>query len=330
MLWAILLGFALGLPAGTARALECLPSDGRQIAHFFGEVAGKNTYQQQLNPFWMLQLIPAEHGWDLQLIARDGVDLSQVTPPFRLAPNPRQLYGWHFRNQDNTGPNEGSVNAPQELRLFIFSPALEGTGGFKPSGDGLDREAVNQAEGRGWLRVVDHGLADLAPSQQARMVYLSFEACLSWPKAVTEALARTLVSPELVERLGACGLGADFEIKAYLVPVEIGGDFDGDGALDFAVPIGRRADGKRAVALCRAGTYLDVIGLEGEMGHLTPTYFDRMDWWGLHPKGEVGQGVAEGPPPRLIGDAILLGLEEKSSVLVYWNGQGYAAYWQGD
>ena len=66
------------------------------------------------------------------------------------------------------------------------------------------------------------------------------------------------------------------------------------------------------------------------MGHLTPAYFDRMDWWGLYPKGAVYQGVAEVPPPALIGDAILLGMEEKSSALVYWAGKGNAAYWQGD
>ncbi|MGD9535656.1 MAG: hypothetical protein AB7P52_03440 [Alphaproteobacteria bacterium] len=298
--------------------------------HFYGEAAGKNAYQWPVNPFWTLQLVPAEHGWDLGLIARDGIDLSQVTPPFRLAPNPRQLYGWHFRNQDNTGPNDGSVNAPQALRLFVFSPALEGTGGFKPSADTLDQDVVSQAEGRGWLKVLDYGLADLAPGQQARMVYLAFEACLSWPKAVTEALAQALISPELVERFGACGLPPDYALTAYLTPVELGGDFDGDGTLDLAAPVTRRADGKRALALCRAGTYLDVIGLEGEMGHLMPAYFDRMDWWGLYPKGEVHQGVAEGAPPALTGDAILLGMEEKSSVLLYWDGGRYAAYWQGD
>jgi len=34
----------------------------------------------------------------------------------------------------------------------------------------------------GRLRVVDYGLADLDPGEQARMVYLDFQVCLTWPE----------------------------------------------------------------------------------------------------------------------------------------------------
>ena len=37
-----------------------------------------------------------------------------------LGTNHRLLEGWHFRNQANTGPNEGDVNAPQREREFDF------------------------------------------------------------------------------------------------------------------------------------------------------------------------------------------------------------------
>ena len=45
-----------------------------------------------------------------------------VTPPYRGV-NQLQLYGWHFRNADNSGPNAAgpkNLNAPQELRSFRF------------------------------------------------------------------------------------------------------------------------------------------------------------------------------------------------------------------
>ncbi len=42
-----------------------------------------------------------------------------VTPPYRGI-NALQLYAWHFFNEDGTGPNDGSVNAPGEERRFYF------------------------------------------------------------------------------------------------------------------------------------------------------------------------------------------------------------------
>ena len=42
-----------------------------------------------------------------------------VTPPYRGI-NALQIYAWHFLNEDGTGPNDGSVNAPGEERRFYF------------------------------------------------------------------------------------------------------------------------------------------------------------------------------------------------------------------
>lgn len=44
---------------------------------------------------------------------------SVVTPPYRGV-NALQIYAWHFFNEDMTGSNEGSVNAPGEERRFSF------------------------------------------------------------------------------------------------------------------------------------------------------------------------------------------------------------------
>ncbi len=96
------------------------------------------------------------------------------------------------------------------------------------------------------------------------------------------------------------------------------------------MPVERTADGKRAIAICRAGTWLDVIGLEGELGQLTPAYFDHIDWWLVEPRGTIGQGAGEGPPPTPAGDTLTIGKEGASSVKLYWDGAQFQAYWQGD
>jgi hypothetical protein len=145
---------------------------------------------------WTFALVPAAHGWDIRVFDRAGMDLSQLTPPWRGAPNPREIHGWHFRNAANTGPNTGDVNAPQERRAFLISPAVSGTGGFKPSADappadtpgpdtptnrGLTDSSVPHDEGRGVLTILDYDLADLSPGQKARMTRLKFAVCLNWP-----------------------------------------------------------------------------------------------------------------------------------------------------
>jgi hypothetical protein len=277
----------------------------------------------------------------VRLFDADGLDLTQMTPPLSSGvPNPRQIYGWHFRNAANTGANVGDVNAPQGLRLLGFDPALSGTGGYRPSElGGVD---PSDQPGRAALTVRDYGLADLEAGGRARMVYLSFTVCLTWPtterelaleaRALEQFEASGRVTPELVEQMGACGLDLDaFGITPYLRPVELGGDFDGDDSLDVAVPVVRRADGKRAVAVCRAGTWLHLLGIEGRMGrHVEAAYFESIDGWALFARGPVGQGVAEGPPPALLGDAILIGKSDSSSALLYWDGADFNGYWQGD
>lgn len=322
-----------------AYAQPCEPSDGRSAVMLSSrEVAGNRDYNEVLEgPGWTFQLKRTAHGWDVRLLDENGLDLTQMTPPLRGAPNPRQIYGWHFRNADNTGPNTGDVNAPQGLRLFGFDPALTGTGGFKPSSDA---GAMDQP-GRGALTIEDMGLADLEPGEQARMNYLKFNVCMTWPKTdkekqkeAAEVAAMTelrKITPELMEMMGDCGLDYQtYQITPYLTPVELGGDFDADDAHDQAVPIIRKADDKRGLFLCRAGTWGAVVGMTGRMGaHLTPAYFDNIDWWSLH-TGPAGQGAGGTPPPALKGDAILIGKEGASSVLIYWTGETYSAYWQGD
>lgn len=283
-------------------------SSERRSARVVGEVMGSHPFRAMISDGLFFLLEPGRHGWDLAILDARERDVSAMTPPLRFAPNPRQIYGWHFRNADNSGPNDGSVNAPQGTRLFIFESA--------PGEDPPD--------GRGLLTIQDYGLSDLSTGQKARMSYLKFDVCLTWPKRLGA------IPPELVEQLGACGLPSAFQPVGALEPSSIGGDFDGDGAHDIAALVRRSTDGKQALAICRAGTWLNLIGLEGDLGHLTPAYFDRMDWWSLYPIGPVSQGVEEGDPPTLKGDAILLGMEEKSSVLLYWTGQAFHAYWQGD
>ncbi len=121
----ILLLMAFSTPSAQARvAPQCTPAPGRSAERVEGEVTRGQVFSKATSGGWILRLVPAEEGWYLAITmkGRESEDLSRLTPPWHFSPNPRHIDWW--RNADNTGPNDGSVNAPQNLREFIFSPQV--------------------------------------------------------------------------------------------------------------------------------------------------------------------------------------------------------------
>jgi len=322
----ILLGMGL---VYAAPAQTCEPTPLRHAREIQGEIAGKNSFTARVDDAWIFSLEPADYGWDVRLRDAQQMDLTQITPPFRMAPNPREIYGWHFRNAANTRGNTGDVNAPQQLRLFEFSRALSGTGGFRPPRDAPEPEDPNH--GRGALTMLDMGLADLEPGQKARMNYLKFHVCLTWPKTPEETIAaQNAQSPVFLdeERESMYGCGLDpkkYELSAWILPRWTGGDLDGDDAIDEIAPIIRKLDGRKGIAICRAGTWLSVVGY-GEVAQTplqtregeprTETYFSlaqylqRVEYWKMD-KDDEGS------------DRLILGRLEKAELAIFWNGQAF-------
>lgn len=302
----------------------CGGDESLQAAALSGEVAAGDAFSEAVNG-WTFTLQPQPHGWLLSLLAADGRDLTAVTPPFH-GPNPRQLDGWHFRNADNTAANDGSVNAPQHLRQFQFAPSIEGTGGFRPPrGD-----APVEAEGQGWLFIEEMELADLEPGRQARIARLRFAACLTWPKAGAlggDAADRdaTAFVPEEVERFAACGLRPPYELSAWITPRQLDGDLDGDGALDAVATVVRATDGARGLAVCRAGTHLDLLGF-APLDELAPAYLAQVEAWTVKPRRQVIEYAGNARPlPPLEHDIITIERIEKSSYTLYWNDGAFHA-----
>jgi len=165
----------------------------RSTAHFEGEVCNDQQFERSFGPGFRFVLEPIETGWSISVYAPGREDdLSRLTPPWHFVPNPCSIEGWHFRNATNTGPNDGSVNAPREERWFVFSPEV-GTTIDGPHSDSIpsEEEMLRVAEfGGGELKILDFGLADLELNQRARMVWLRFRVCVSWPKAYVAGRTR--------------------------------------------------------------------------------------------------------------------------------------------
>lgn len=291
------------------------------------EIFGDHSFYQVFDNGWVFALVRSELGWSIRLYdgepIGDAVDLTALTPPLRGIPNPRDIEGWHFRNATNTGPNVGDVNAPQLLRAFVISPGLAGTGGLRlpkgPIEPGPD-------DGIGWLKIIDLGLDNSEQGHRARLNYLKFEACVSWPRSEAEtAMLRDQASleyiPEEFEAFGTCGLSLqNYALSAAFAPRLLGGDIDGDGALDEIAQVVRTSDENRGLALCRAGTWLDEIDLQGgDVTGLRSGFVDQAEAWQWVSQTEpLPQHLTGYDMPEADGDYLILERVEKEAMVIYW------------
>lgn len=126
-------------------------------AIFEGAVKAGEPFRHDLWDGLRFELDPVGLGWRIAIrdTARPDQDLASLTPPYHFAPNPKDIEGWHFRNKANTGPNKGDVNAPQEVRDFIFSP-----------------------EGRGVLEIQEMTLTPAVKDQQAGITSMRFRVAI--------------------------------------------------------------------------------------------------------------------------------------------------------
>jgi len=180
----------IDIPAGASNAAiqpamppPCGSDASRRAERVHGAVERGDPFRAPMSGGWVLQLQPVEFGWSVQVSTTDRSDenLARLTPPWRFVPNPREIEGWHFRNADNTAPNDGSVNAPGSLREFIFSP-LVGRG-IEYTGSGTTTADVERvrAYGRGWLSIESYRLSPPRSGERAAIESLTFWACLTWP-----------------------------------------------------------------------------------------------------------------------------------------------------
>lgn len=331
-------------PAPALAEAVCAAKDW-QNARFRGEAHGGYPAQAQAGPY-VVTLTPVSHGWEIGVREAGGEAIPVLALPLRpVETNPVFIAGWHFRNQDNTGPNTGDVNAPQAIRSFTFGAlAVEAFANPDLLGPapGVAPPPAPEGSGHGQLMIENYGLADLSPGERARMVYMKFSGCLEWNAGpdLMQTAETGVALQEAASIMENCGLpaavyrlsdrmagGREGRQTPYLTP-----DMDGDGADDFVAAIERLSDGAPGLAVCLAGSRrLVLAGYDGRIGrHLEPGYFGRVDWWTIH-SGAVFQSGAEGPPPVLRGDAILIGKDDSSSALMYLDADlRPASYWQGD
>jgi hypothetical protein len=178
-----LLLLALSATGPHATLPQCDSEPGRHAERIRGEVSRGKSFSHTTPAGWILRLFPREEGWLLEVTSkeRETEDLSRLTPPWHFVPNAREIEGWHFRNAGNTGPNDGSVNAPQELREFIFSPMVGRGIEYKGTATAVEDVEKVRSFGRGWLFIESFRLTPPRAGERAAFESIVVSACLTWP-----------------------------------------------------------------------------------------------------------------------------------------------------
>src|SRR5688572_20147543 len=121
-----------------------------------------------------------------------------------------------------------------------------------------------------------------------------------------------------------------YALVAHLNPFYLHGDFNGDGRTDTAVLVKNKVSGQLGIAIVHSGAKSAIIVGAGRTLGNGGDDFRWMDAWHLYPQAPVNRGADEGPPPTLRGDALMVLKTESASALIYWNGERYVWYQQGD
>ena len=113
-------------------------------------------------------------------------------------------------------------------------------------------------------------------------------------------------------------------------PCYLRGDFDGDSEPDVAITVKEISSGKLGMMIFHyKNKNFYIVGAGKEIGNGRDD-FKWMTNWSVKRKGKVGQGAVNSPPPELIGEALYVEKAESASAIIYWNGEEYMWYQQGN
>lgn len=148
-------------------------------------------------------------------------------------------------------------------------------------------------------------------------------------KTSPEVLAASSLPNSLVQRFEKSSLSKDYVLGYEAVnPFYLTGDFDGEGGMDYVIRLVSKKDKNKeedAVFLARGEPRL----LSRDIKETYP----GPAWYVVSKKEKINLGAmdaAGAKPPKPTGDAIMMVTPASSTTLVYWDGNRFKLFWQGD
>jgi hypothetical protein len=155
---------------------------------FNGSVASGERFERKFGSM-VFQLTPESTGFRISVIdptkgSTDAHgDLSWLTTPLHGLTD-RDIEASDFRNEDNSGPNKGTVNRPQMTRRIYFSKNAAAILDRFEQARGTDKEfevfSERQQDGIGELRITKLKLGALGKGKKPQIENLNFRVKLKY------------------------------------------------------------------------------------------------------------------------------------------------------
>ena len=162
-------------------------------------VPGQPRLEKGLDGRWRL-ILKKDEASLVQLETRNGFYLGEQIMFGYLGGSMRSgLSDWkNFRSENNSGPNNGGVNAYQKRREFIFSPEVGETIDGPQARYGVTPGEVDRVEafGRGAVKITHLKLSPPRWNEKARILAMEFRCKFVWrQKPLEEITTDTMHSP---------------------------------------------------------------------------------------------------------------------------------------
>jgi hypothetical protein len=112
-------------------------------------------------------------------------------------PNPTEIEGWHFRNEDNTDSgNDHSDMMSSDDREFIFSPEVGKTINAPESTNDITEDDIDRIEafGQGELKIKRLKLSPPQLHGTASIEQMNFDCKLTWRRKDLEPMRTNTVN----------------------------------------------------------------------------------------------------------------------------------------
>jgi hypothetical protein len=181
----------------TEATLQLIFGDPATI-NFTGSLKAGQRFERPFGGRFTFTLEPIQYGWEISVHEKGRKDdLAGLTLPLH-GPNPTDIEGWHFRNDDNTGPSTMNSSVfSQDDREFIFSPEVGKTINAPESTNDISEDDIDRIEafGQGELRITRLKLSPPLPGHTANIRQMDFNCQLTWRQKDLEPVQAGRMNP---------------------------------------------------------------------------------------------------------------------------------------
>jgi hypothetical protein len=189
--------FETGKPKDLSESMLQLIFGDPATIEFSGSIKAGQRFEHPFGDRFIFALEPMQYGWGISVCEKGREEnLAGLTLPLH-GPNPTEIEGWHFRNEDNTDSgNDHSDMMSSDDREFIFSPEVGKTINAPESTNEITEDDIDRIEafGQGELKIKRLKLSPPQLHGTASIEQMNFDCKLTWRRKDLEPMRTNTVN----------------------------------------------------------------------------------------------------------------------------------------